>query len=354
MSNTIPYIPASKPRKRELEKIMVAGNVPLKCWHDRAKDYFRAEGGSLRYSRTKFRSALLDVVAELLPPRQCVHIFGFRVPQTDMEKILCVKSIEWEMLTAFSRLIGQHAEKWSKYDNDSTISFFDLYGEGVLAFMQAVIYYTGEVWVKSKSKMVPVAFCTYAHHAIRRKMISICTRTSSFNFVTHQAADLYRQFEKAKGELNGPANFDEIIAQMQIDNKQQKILESMLVQVVHQSTLESYDDEGYGGDGGRNSDDYSSYSQTFDGLNGEWQAQGRHGRQGPVFTQHEFDLDLQYAINKLKLSPIERSVFDAFMGDEKRGWMARVARELKVTRMTITFAWRRVQKKLRKVYLRAA
>ena len=54
------------------------------------------------------------------------------------------------------------------------------------------------------------------------------------------------------------------------------------------------------------------------------------------------------------LSDLERAVLTAFLHDQKRGWKARVAKEQEVSRMAVTYAWLRVEKKLKELYLKRA
>ena len=144
--DTIPHRPVTKKNMREYEQTMVSGNVALKSWHEKAK----VKAGK-RYSRAKFRS---DVFAQSRRPDGRIRISGFLIPKCDIDKIYAVKGIEWDVICAFSRLVHQLANRWSRRNGDLTVSYSDLYDDASLALFHAVYYYTGRT-----KKRPRISFC---------------------------------------------------------------------------------------------------------------------------------------------------------------------------------------------------
>jgi hypothetical protein len=338
MIDTIPDRPATKKKMREYEGTMISGNVVLKKWHKKAKIKLGRQ-----YSRAKFRR---DVLNRNRHANGRICISGFLLPKCDVDKIYAVKGVEWDVICAFSRLVNQLADRWSHRSVDLTVSYSDLYDEASLALFHAVYYYTGRT-----KKRRRVSFCTYCYHSINNRLITVCSRTRSTSPLSHDAVDLFDQYQTAKRNMNRPANFDEIVECMGIEPDQRTTLEAMLISVFHQGILENRETTS-------ESDDFSNLGINFAGMDGSvsWRVTGHVGRYGTTFQSKEPDFDLKRAIATVDLSGLERAVLNEFLINPRSGWKSRVAENINpstgkaYSRMAITYAWQRVKQKILDAY----
>jgi hypothetical protein len=342
MIDTIPNCPVTKKKMREHEETMVAGNVVLKRLHGRIKE----RAGGKKYSRAKFRRDVFNIQRQ---EDGRIKVFGLLVPKCDLDKIHAVKNIEWDVICAFSRLVHQLAERWSRRSSDLTVSYADLYDEASFSLFHAVYYYTG---FTKKNKRV--SFCTYCYHAINNRLITVCSRTRSTSPLSHDAVELFDQYQVAKRGMNRPANFDEIVECMGIGPDQRNTLEAMLISVFHQGVMETRIVSRTGESG----NDFSKLGLKFAGMDGSvaWRVTGHSGRYGTTFQTTEPDFDLKRAVTDVNLSELEQAVLIEFLTNPKSGWMSRVAENINpktgkpYSRMAITLAWRRAKQKILDAY----
>jgi hypothetical protein len=371
-SFVLPYEPLSSEEKVKFEKIMCAGNVPLRRWHEvvrkrlrnkrfttgriaflekklRTEQQIRPEWQkeletltcpSKFYSRTKFRCDLFGKMGKSV---RSVVVWGVKIPCNDMRKIWEVKQIETKLILGFSRMITKIVNQWVGPSNDVSIETEDLYNEGVFATIRASFCFTRK----------DIRFCTYVYHAIRRRIMTVCMQTQPLSAFPQAAVDLHREYKAIQQKANGYITHDEIVKQMGLSNKHRAVLESMLVSVVNQAALD-YSEYSEMRDESHNHD-FSQIGTVFAGMDGrkEWFVGGHRAQIGPAFVHRtETDLDIQKAVEQIKskASELEIAVLNGFLENPNNGWMTQVANSLtnpqtgsSYSRMSITYAWRRVR-----------
>lgn len=329
--DSLPYTPLSDEDKRAYEATMLAGNSRLKHWHQKIK-----EQKSRKYSRVQFRKDFLQAVKN---NAGVVCVEGICIPDKDVKKILAVKKIEWPLVTGFSRLVMKQAKRWIRRDHDAALDFEDLRNEGLVALTNAIYHYNSET----------VRFSTFAYHSIHRRLITVCTRASSFSPRSNGNIELYQLYVDVLRKANGPVTFDEIVERLQLSKKQIHTLRSMLVQSINASNLPSIgaDDADYSG---------GDYSQ-LGSQQGEYVVSGHQQGAGVIFRREEqLELDQLDAVEDAGLTDFERKVLEAYLASGGRGWMTEFAEEnLNAQGKAMSRAWvsqtmQRVREKILKRY----
>lgn len=352
MFDTLPYKQCSANDKRKQEQIMRAGNLVLKRWHTKAK---KIKGQ--KYSRMSFLGDLLKKLPDL-KARSVVVLNsrqnpGLRIPKEDVEKVLAVKAIEFDILQTYARLVGQQAFEWSQREHDAYYGFNDLYDEAVLVLIKAIYHFTKE----------DVTFITYAHWVIRRWIVRLCNRTGPLSGYSHTAVNLYRKYQEKRREFNRPVSFEEVVEELNLSNKQRDVLQSMLHSVVSGSTINRppLDDESA-------DSDYSQLGNTHAGIDGNmsWSVTGRNGNGVTLRESPTLDFDMIEAINRADLTEFERAVLDGFIETASTptgavmgltsiaGKLINPKTNKPYSRMACSYAWERVKQKILAEYQRVA
>lgn len=339
----LPYVELTKEQKASQKQIMCSGNTVLKQWHAAARKNYDGK----RFSRSKFRGMLF----EKLKGRVCrIYIFGLWIKKSDIEKIVAVQNAQGEILLGYTRMLTTVCDNFMKQDLPPIIEFDDLYDEAVVALLRATFFFT------KKS----LSFSTYAHHCVYRRLAKFIVRSYPMTKRTPADADLYREYEHQKQQLNAPASFDEIVELMNLDKKQRASLESMLVKVFRQDTPADTLDE---------SNDHNEifFASQYNGDRGNYFSAGRSSNQ-PIYKKEDgLEVDMLAAVRDANLSELERATLEGFLEGAgrgagapnggrhgtslgKSGWMLEVAATQGVSRMAVTYAFRRVKKKILETY----
>jgi len=302
-------------------------------------------------SRMTFRSFLLENFQNS-SGRVCIG--GFWIPQCDLQKIYQVKKIEWEVLCSFAKLVKSMSHRWAHRATDCSINRADLYEEAVFSVCRAICYYVGK-----KKSGKSVSFSTYCYHAVNRRLITICSRSKAIGPWSNEAIKLYNLYLRTKSQINGPANFAQIVRKMKIGERDRRKLQNLLVCVFNERSISS-DEENKA----RQFDSTSS-GLRFAGIDGSvsWSVVGHNDRALVLsgINRVDLELDLQTAIENIEFSDFEIMVLNEFLTNNKSGWMTRVATEntnpktdKPYSRMAVSLAWKRIREKIASFYSREA
>lgn len=279
----IPVTKLSTEEKAEQDRIMRRGNKVFRQYHERIKDKIEGTGNG-RYGRQKFHKELFAAVKA---DAKKIVVRGITISQADFSLIRKVKDIEFEILSAYSRLFYKMAKAWSSID--SSMSFEDYYDEIVIAAIVAIYGFVKE----------NVKFSTYLTWVIKTKMLNVSNENKPLSAWTQDNKKLYGDFERTCQSNGKEIGFEEIVKLMELNEKQTFDLRSMLTKVINQTEL-SRDDK--------------DESTSFGIYNAEQHVST------PVM-----DFDQMEIIRGIQMTNWERTVFEAYLVGG-RGWASEVAR----------------------------
>lgn len=302
----IPYKRLSEDRKKYLDDIMRVGNLILKKYHQKFKNNLSIP----KYSRIKFLNLIFK---ECENKSQDISVQGVFIPKEDVQKILNVKNVEWEILCAYSAAIQKLSNKHRP--SDSSMSQDDIMSEAVKSAIIAIYHFTEE----------NVKFITFLQHCVKRHLtykIGFLSRLSK------RAYDLLFKYEKAKNELNGPLNFENIVEYMDLSEKEIQILKKALSKTNNFSELEINE-------------------KTF--LSPE------------KISNQEDKIQIKEIISKLELSPLEKAVLSGFLFSKNNGktsmGLGTFAKNIinpstgrPYSRQSLSLAWNRIKEKISNSY----
>ena len=301
----IPYRPLTSERKTHLENTLRESNALLKSYHEKVNE----EISRVDFFKKIYSERILD----------CVTVNGVNIPKDDLNKILEIKNIEWEILCGFSKLIAKLSNKWSNRDIDLSLSFDDLFSEAVKASLFAMIHFTES----------NISFCTFLHHCVNRQLSKICNKTNGLSHLSAGAVELKKKYLKLCAEEG--SNFDSVVKKLNLNEKDVRILRHILSKVKNQSVLEENENE---------------------------------LEQLAVDNSEEVhsDSNILQLVKEIEFSDLEKSVLDGFMNSSsgKLG-LNSISRNLinprtnkPYSRMAFTLAWKRIKEKISKAYGKVA
>jgi RNA polymerase sigma factor (sigma-70 family) len=252
--------------------------------------------------------------------------------------IQAVQSIEMEMLSHNVRFLHQQSRKWVEKIKGGSADADDFFQEAAIGLVDAIYGYTRD----------DIAFSTFFYYAIAHRLQTAVEQMADLSTLNKDAKTLMELFELAKHEVNRPANETEIMDYMGITNEERKLLIAARRRVNNASTINQvFRNNGMGPDVERN--DYTYFRAGFD-EDAE-----------PVVEEvdrNETVAHVRLAIEKAKLTDLERVVLDHFMKDG-HGWQAQLARNVTnpstgqpYTRAGIGNILQTAQKKVGKAMLR--
>lgn len=156
---------------------------------------------------------------------------GSTVPTDDIKKLLAIEDIKCEILESLSRLFSKVAHKWDKIDHGTTLRYDDFYNEAVIATINALYRYKGNV-----------RFITYAYTAINNRIFRAVNDNKPLSHLTNKSIQLLMRFNQFKAKYNDYVTFDTIAKDMKLSQKEISILQSILVNVKSESSLRQDED----------------------------------------------------------------------------------------------------------------
>lgn len=306
----IPYKKISEDRKKVLDALMREGNVVLKKHHDILKNNLSIP----KCNRIKFLNLILN---ECKNTAVDLHVGGVFIPKQDVEKILAVKNIEWEVLCGYSKAIWKIASRHRPID--SSTSQEDLLSEATHSAIVSIYHFTKE----------NIKFITFLQHCVNRHLTY---RVGSFSHLSKRAFDLVTKYKRIKNKANGPCNFHNIVDQMDLSDKEIKILKDALSKTNNYSDL-NIEDVNFMADNRENN--HEEKNEDKDRIN--------------------------EIISSLDLSVLERSVLDGFLHSNKNSktsmGLGTFAKNIinpvtgkPYSRQALSLAWNRVKDKISNLY----
>lgn len=306
----IPYEKISEDRKKVLDDLMRNGNIVLKKYHNILKNNLSIP----KYNRIKFLNLILNECQRSEPKDLCIS--GVFIPKEDVAKILSVKEIEWEVLCGYSRAIWKISSRHKPID--SSISQEDLLSEATHSAMVSIYHFTKE----------NIKFITFLQHCVNRHLTY---RVGSFSKLSKRAFDLVTKYKRFKNKTNGPCNFQNVVEQMDLSDKEIKILKNALSKTNNYSDL-NIEDLNFVVDVRENNQDGSEDKNRINDI-----------------------------IAKLDLSVLEKSVLDGFLYSNKNSktsmGLGTFAKNIinpstgkPYSRQSLSLAWNRVKDKISNLY----
>lgn len=337
----LPYIPASPETKQKHEDTMRAANVPLHAYHEQV----RLKGHKV--TRRQFCNMIVES-AKGQPKSVVVH--DVAISQEAVEKILALRTIEYEILCAYSKLFAKEANRWC--DNSFvSVSFDDLYDECIFAALNSIVGFRKE----------EIKFCTYLTSAVNRRLSRVVMAANPLSVPSPDGVELVNRFYEKRQSLNRSASFDEICSLLEFTNEQVALLRTMMVTVINHTALEVNDRSSENDD--RIGNDYAALGNVHCGLDGKtaWNRVGV-GNSASYRERTTLDPDMVAAIESANLSELERAVLEgftanAFASDHRSQGLGDIAKNLvnpqtgkPYSRMALTFALRRAKEKILVAY----
>lgn len=295
----IPFVKMNERQKSDLESELKECNRVLASYHE----IFKTSNGIKKQSRFEFFKIILSK-----NPGEGVELGGgVTISPEDSKKIARIKEIEWQLIQGFSRMISKIARKWAEKEYHG-FDFDDLEGEALSAAVHSTIYFGKEQ-----------RYSTFIYHCVNRRLARFCSGSEGLAGVSRDVLKTKKEYQALR--LEEGSTFDGTVQKMGLSDREIRRLIFSLNRV-HQSC----DEKG------------CEFLVADDAQNS-----------GP--NEVPF---LAGILDSLELTDIERAVLDGFMnsptGTLGLGSVARTLVNPKTnkpyTRMSFTYAWQRVKKKI--------
>lgn len=306
----VPFVELSDEDKIKIELELCGCNSVLAKHHDS----YKSNNGLVRHKKSDFFKLVMDRYR----PGQGVQLNGMSIPADDVVKIARIKEMQWEMICAFSRLIKKLAGRWARKTTDRCLGLEDLESEAMEAAVHASLYFNGEK-----------RFSTFLHHCVSRRLSKVCNRTTGLSGLSRKAVRLKQEYNRLKNEEG--ATFDSVVHKMGLNEKEVRQLRSSLCILNTESDVV---DEGE--------------FVVIDNSAG--------------ISDYIGDSSITELASKLDLTDLEKAVLEGFMNSStSRLGIGSLSKGLinpktnkPYSRMSFTFAWKRIKKKIADAYGRAA
>ena len=317
-----------------IQNYLVESNALLEDYHskiatDCGKLGFRIIGTKTKFSKIDFVNYLASK-----PITEDVLINNVVISKDHAEKIAKSKQFESEILLNFMNMFKKIAYKWSSNWSDVCLSKQDLESEAMCAGMYAIYGYTnGET-----------SLSTYIYQCALNKVKNVCKKTNQFSDLGSRAIKIRAKFEEAKNTLGPYYTYDEIIKNLNFDEKEILILQSTFNKI---ASIDSSEEK---------SNDYSCLGKKFSGVDGSIKFScSSNGNSFTIRENDSSDNDVEININLNEFSELEKVVLEGFMNSPNNLGISHFAKKLinpktkkPYSRMAITYAWRRVKEKIKK------
>ena len=320
----IPHVDATPEQKRAWEKTMRLGNRVLKQHYERVAAKC---GGMRKYSKNQFR---IDLFAAVKTATGCVRIHDVPMSKNDLNLILAVRAIEWDVLCSLSKMIHKAAAKWYRRANGSNLEFADFYNEATMAVSDALYGFDRD----------NITFITYAHVVVHHRLINRINENKPLCPWTLENKSLYKKFTTTAYEmsldLGREATFEEVSIKLKLTDDQISDMRDMSVMVVNHTDLIPNDAE---------DDDYLADVGVY----------------GVVAPEQDKGIDLSILAD-VNMNSWEKAVLEAYLAapSGSRGWQTEVAAQhinpdtgTPYSRRAPRIALRRIIDKIQKVHAKA-
>lgn len=308
IASVVPYIPLQDEKKREIEDIVRRSATMIANYYSVAK----AQKKTDKFNKNLFFSEFQKNYKK----GSITEVRGVLIPPDDSACIALLKSVEWDVLCAFSSMINKIVFKWSSR-SQYNIEVEDLSSEAFKAVVECLVHYTEEQRMS-----------TFIHHCVNRRLSRLCRRSSRFSDLSGNAVDLKAKYMMLASEEG--ANFDSIVEKMKLSPRRKRILQAALCEVHNMSSIEKNESELCIVDDSETSEE------------------------GP-------DKSILKIAQNLDLSDLERAVLEGFLSSKTKLGLNELSKNLinprtkkPYSRMSFTHAWRRIKEKIQQAYPKVA
>lgn len=270
--NLIKFVEMSSDEKCVLAHKMASANVITLSYMDQIKSKINS-----KFSMEKFRSIFLKA-----DPNTNLIVHDVVIYSNDLKKMQSVKQIEAEALSSVANLIISLAKKYS-FNKKTQLEFEDYYNEAVLSTINAIYSYV----------RTDIAFTTFVQTAIANKFSNINNANRFTSPVSQGTRSNLKEYNKIKAE-NENFSFDEIVAQMDLNEREVNSLKSIFVSFTPVSQI-------------GNDDEDILLTKVDEKVN------------SVVFDEFE------KLVTNTEMNDWERTVLNAFLNGKDHGWASEVA-----------------------------
>ena len=324
----IPHVEITDLRKRELQVLVANSNVIFKKYYKQVVVNKGSRGfvtiSNKRLNRINFFNEIVSSYRK--NPKSDVCLYGIVIPNSDASSIVRVESFREEILGSMSKMFAKIANKKLRNTKDRAISFEDLESEALKCAISSICSYANSA----------VCFTTYFYHCVNRHINNYCNRSNPMSKLSKKAIGLKKRFAEAKREFQDCSNLDEIIAKMDLKEKDISILKAAL------NCNSSVDEK-------------SIAEKVCCDISGS----KTYSIKNNILIESLEDVSLD-SLDSIEMSQLEKAVLDGFLQSSKGMGLNSISKNIinpktgkPFTRMAASLAWKRVKEKI-KNYRKAA
>lgn len=273
---TIQHVEMTDKEKEDLSLIMYNANKIGTKYLDEIKK-------NNKFSMDKFIS-LISVADE----NQDLDINGVIIPKTDLKIIKSVSKIENKVLSSVGALLTQLSYRASQNSQGKQLSFEDYYNEALMTARRAVYSYC----------QVDIKFTTFVQSSIINRFRNINNANKPLSRVSKKVRNIQQTFAKLKKQ-SPEMSFDDIVKQMNLSEKEIKLLKAATRTVTSMSQFEDNETQSF-----IETIPCSNNDQLFNGI----------------------DMNKILTFIKNEVSDWDYKVFVAFINGS-HGWASKIAEE---------------------------
>jgi len=308
IASVVPYIPLQDEKKREIEDALRQSATLIAKYCSVAK----AQRTTEKISKNLFFSEFQKNYKK----GSITEVRGVLIPPDDSACIASLKSVEWDVLCAFSSMVSKIVFKWSGR-SQYNIEAEDLSSEAFKAVVECLVHFTEEQRLS-----------TFIHHCVNRRLSRLCRRSSRFSDLSSNAVDLKAKYTMLASEEG--SNFDSIVEKMKLSPRRKRMLQAALCEVHNMSSIEKNESE----------------LCIVDDSEASAEAP---------------DKSILNIAHNLDLSDLERAVLEGFLSSKTKLGLNELSKNLvnpktqkPYSRMAFTLAWRRIKEKIQQAYPKVA
>lgn len=311
----LPSIPLENPKK--VMATLVRGHKTFKRLFARIYKHvcFLTGNPFNRYGFRRFRQDFFRVQKFCAIFNCPVALFGIKIPQKAVDKILAVQALENKVVFSFTKMVRQLANRRHRIIKENCyVEVEDLESEGYIGVMDAIYTYDGS------SKL-----STHCYSCVRHR-IGVAVNKAHNNYPwPHSLRKLYRRYENAVSQ-NVELGMNAVLETMQLTKKQREKLQACMTEV-HSASNVAHLYKKDGDSAERN--DYTVLAPSI-----------THYRPVEILDQDQIE-----AIQSAQLSEWEHAVLEGYLSGHY-GWKAEVARQFGKTRAAPKVALEGIKRKV--------